>query len=213
MCKAKLEKSSTMLNQILLLTILSVVVSVKCSSLSSTLTLLEQHNIAKSLLEPPKDLVSAYYAVTALKAIDKEVHDKDAMCAFALGKLSKDNALSLMQYSTVAKILQCKDKPDVVVANLITETIEPVNLANVIIAMSNLGEKVGDDIVKKFVALAKDNDAPNVAAASFIAASTLPKETEALKAIVSMVEDVVAQADEVSSSESIFSLGKTKIIQ
>jgi len=199
MCKAKLEKSSIMLNQILLLTILSVVVSVKCSSLSSTLTLLEQHNIAKSLLEPPKDLVSAYYAVTALKAIDKEVQDKDAMCAFALGKLSKDNALSLMQYSTVAKILQCKDKPDVVVANLITETIEPVNLANVIIAMSNLGEKVGDDIVKKFVALAKDNDAPNVAAASFIAASTLPKETEALKAIVSMVEDVVAQADEVNN--------------
>merc|ERR550534_2309980 len=86
---------------------------VSSSTLSSTLTLLEQHNIAKSLLAPPKDLVSLYYSVTALKAIDKEVNvDKDAMCAFALGKLKKDSALSLMQYSTVAKILQCQDKPE-----------------------------------------------------------------------------------------------------
>jgi hypothetical protein len=88
-----------MVHSFVLLSIISVItVSVDCSSLSSTLTLLEQHNIAKQLLEPPKDLASAYYAVTALKAIDKEVHDKDAMCAFALGKLRKDNALSLMQY-------------------------------------------------------------------------------------------------------------------
>jgi len=173
---------------------------VSSSTLSSTLTLLEQHNIAKSLLAPPKDLVSLYYSVTALKAIDKEVNvDKDAMCAFALGKLKKDSALSLMQYSTVAKILQCQDKPEVNVASLITDSIEPVNLANLIIAMGNLGQPVDEAVVKKFVAVAKDNDTPNAAAASFLAASTLPKETDALKAVVSMVEDVVAQADEVNS--------------
>jgi len=173
---------------------------VSSSTLSSTLTLLEQHNIAKSLLAPPKDLVSLYYSVTALKAIDKEVNvDKDAMCAFALGKLKKDSALSLMQYSTVAKILQCQDKPEVNVASLITDSIEPVNLANLIIAMGNLGQSVDEAVVKKFVAVAKDNDTPNAAAASFLAASTLLKETDALKAVVSMVEDVVAQADEVNS--------------
>ena len=172
-----------------------VTTSVRCSSLSSTLTLLEQHNIAKSLLEPPKDLVSAYYAVTALNAIDKEVADKEGMCSFAAGQLKKDSALSMMQYSTIAKILGCK--ADVVAASLITENMEAVPLANVIIAMSNLGEAVDEALVKKFVAVAKDADAPTAAAASFHAASALPKETEALKAIVSMVEDIVAQADEV----------------
>jgi len=184
---------------LLLAIVATVVATTSCSSLSSTLTLLEQHNIAKQLHEPPKDLSSLYYSVTALKAIDKEVNDKEGLCAFAATKLRKDNALSLMQYSTVANVLDCKDKPDVSVAELITDNIEPVNFANLIVAMENLGQKVDDAIVKKFVAVAKENDAPNAAAASFMAASTLPKDTEGLGSIVSMVEDVVAQADEINN--------------
>jgi len=185
--------------RVIFLAILSITVLVDCSTLSSTLTLLEQHNIAKTLREPPKDLASLYYAVTALKAIDKEVHDKDTMCKFAVEKLRKDNAMSLMQFSFITKILGCKDKPTLSIANLITDDIEPVNLANLIIAMVNLGDTVDEAIIKKFVAVAKDNDAPNAAAASFMAASLLPKENPDLKAIVAMVEDIVAQADEVNS--------------
>jgi len=181
------------------LAVLSIAVLVDCSTLTSTLTLLEQHNIAKTLREPPKDLASLYYSVTALKAIDKEVHDKDAMCKFAAEKLRKENALSLMQFSFIAKILGCKDKPALSIASLVTDDIEPVNFANLIIAMGNLGETVDEAIIKKFVAVAKENDAPNAAAASFMAASLLPKENPDLKAIVAMVEDIVAQADEVNS--------------
>ena len=177
--------------------ILSVSALIDCSSLSSTLTLLEQHRIAKTLREPPANLASLYYAVTALKAIDKEVHDKVAMCKFAVENLKKENAQSLMQFSFIVKILGCKNKPALSIADLITEGIEPVNLANLIIAMGNLGHKVDDAIVKQFVALAKDNDAPNSAAASFLAASVLPDNPD-LKPIVSMVEDIVAQADEVN---------------
>lgn len=189
-----------------LLAMMAVVCGVRSSSLSATLTLLEQHNIAKSLLEPPKDLVSAYYSVTALKAIDKEVHDKDAICTFAAGKVKKDSALSVMQYSSIVSILGC-NKGDVVAASLITDNMEPANLAHTIVAMSNLGEAVDESLVKKFVEVAKDADAPTAAAASFLAASKLPKETEALKAIVSMVEDIVAQADEVNKEFLQFESG------
>lgn len=169
-----------------------------CSSLSSSLTLLEQHRISKTLHAPPKDLPSLYYAVTALKAIGKEVNDKPAMCEFAATNLKKDSASSLMQYSFVAKILGCTNVPALSIAGLITDGIEPVNFANLIIAMGNLGQKVDEAVVKKFVAVAKDNDAPSSAAASFLAASVLP-DSPALKSIVSMVEDIVAQADEVNS--------------
>lgn len=181
------------------LVVLSVTVFVHGSTLTSTLTLLEQHNIAKTLREPPKDLPSLYYSVTALNAIDKEVHDKDAMCKFAVEKLRKDNALSLMQFSFIVKILGCKDKPEISISSLVTDSIEPVKLANLIIAMGNLGETIDKSVVNKFVALAKDNDAPNTAAASFMAASFLPKENVDLKVVVSMVEDVIAQADEVNN--------------
>jgi len=172
---------------------------IECSSLTTTLTLLEQHNIAKTLQAPPKDLPSLYYSVTALKAISQDVVDKEGLCAFAAGKVRTDNALSLMQYSTVSKVLECAEKVDVDVAALVTDNIEAVNLANLVITMGNLGLKVDEAVVKKFVALAKDNDTPNAAAASFLAASTLPKDTEGLAGIVSMAEDVVAQADEINN--------------
>jgi len=169
-----------------------------CSSLSSTLTLLEQHRIATVLREEPKDLSSLYYAVTALKAIGKEIHEKQEKCDFAVEKLNKENALSLMQFSLIAKVLGCNNVPDLAISSLITDGIEPVNFANLIIAMGNLGQNVDESIVKKFAVVAKDNDAPNSAAASFLAASVLPPSPE-LKPIVSMVEDIVAQADEVSA--------------
>jgi len=104
-----------------------------------------------------------------------------------------------MQYSVIAKILECNNKPAVSIAELITDGIGPVTFANLIIAMSNLGMKVDDAIIKKFVAVAKENDTPNAAAASFMAASLLPKENSDLKPIIAMVEDVVAQADEINS--------------
>jgi len=182
----------------LLLVIISLVPFFNCSTLSSSLTLLEQHRIAKTLHEQPKDLPSLYYAVTALKAIEKEVHDKEGSCKFAIENLNKGSAQSLMQFSVVVKILECKNLPDLAIADLITDGIEPVNFANLVTAMGNLGQNVGDDIIKKFVAVAKDNDAPNSAAASFMAASVLPDSPE-LKPIVSMVEDIVAQADEVNN--------------
>ena len=43
-----------------------------------------------------------------------------------------------------------------------------------------------------------------VAAALFATAALLPKENEDVKVVVSMVEDVVAQADEVNKSQLQF---------
>lgn len=179
--------------------ILLLVTWIECSTLSTTLTLIEQQVIARKLNEPPKDLSSLYYAATALNAIEKEVENKDEMCKFAGEKLKADNAQSLMQYSFIAKILECKDIPTLKIETLVTDGIELMNFANLIIAMGNLGIKIEDAVVKKFVAMAKDNDTPSAAAASFMASSFLPKDNPDVKPIVSMVEDLLAQADEINN--------------
>lgn len=171
---------------------------VSCSTLSSTLTLIDQRRIANVLKGETKDLASVYYAVTGLTAIGKDVPDKEAKCSFAAEKLNKNSALSLMQYSFIVKLLGCQDVPDLSISSLVTDGIEPINLANLITAMANLGQQVDEATIKKFATLAKDNDAPNSAAASFLAASVLPASPE-LKPVVSMVEDIVAQADEVNN--------------
>lgn len=109
--------------------ILLLVTWIECSTLSTTLTLIEQQVIARKLNEPPKDLSSLYYAATALNAIEKEVENKDEMCKFAGEKLKADNAQSLMQYSFIAKILECKDIPTLKIETLVTDGIELMNFA------------------------------------------------------------------------------------
>jgi len=178
--------------------ILFVAVLVDSSSLSTTLTLIEQQAMLETLHEAPADLSSLYYSVTSLQSIGKNVHDPEAMCKFAIENLLKDNADSLMQFSFVAKILQCKDIPILSIADLITDDVESIAMANLVTAMGNLGYAVSDQIIEKFVSIAKDNDTPISAAASFLAASVLP-QSDLLKPIVSMVEDIVAQADEVNN--------------
>jgi len=184
-----------MLKFIVPLLIASVVV-VSGSSLSKSLTLLEQHDIAKVLRQPPIDLQSMFYSATALTAIDKEVREPHLVCAFVNDHVVKTDAESLMQYSTIVKMLQCKDTPAIDIASLITDHKDPIALAQLITAMGNLGMDVDDALVKKFVDVAKENDSPKVAAAMFTAASVLPADNDAVKGIVGMVEDIVAQADE-----------------
>merc|ERR1719370_1898517 len=91
-----------------------------CNSLSTTLTLIEQQVIARKLNEPPKDLTSLYYAATALNAIEKEIENKEELCKFAEEKVKADSAQSLMQYSFIAKVLECKDIPALEIENLVT---------------------------------------------------------------------------------------------
>jgi len=177
------------------------------SSLSTSLTLLEQHAIAKVLRQPPTSLQMLYYSATALTAIDKEVREPQTVCAYAKDNLIKDSAESLLMYSTIVKISTCTDVADVDVGALITDDTEPLALAQLITAMANLNIKVEDAHVAKLVAAAKENDSPKLAGALFKAASVLPKDTAGIENIVSMVEDIVAQADEVDGEHLQFEGG------
>lgn len=186
---------------LLVVFLLTLVTSIEMSSLTQSLSLLEQHSIAKKLRgKPSEDLTSLYYFTTGLKSMGKEVNgDTLPLCQLANEQLDKANAVSLVHYSSVVKILGCKDKLDLSIAELITEDVDTVTLANLIIAAVNLGTKLEDAVVQKFIALAKENDSPKVAASAFMAASLLPVDTADISSIVSMVEDIVAQADEVSA--------------
>jgi len=182
--------------------ILSAVLAVSsASSLSSTLSLIEQQRILKQLQKTPETLQDAYYAVTTLKALGKDVHDAETICALAISKADTNEARSLFQLSEISKALTCKGVPDLVetLAGHVTDEISAVGFAHVVISMVNLGYKVDTSMVKKFISVAKDNDSPSSAAASFYAASLLPKSGE-LKPILDMVEDIIAQADEIDST-------------
>jgi len=181
--------------------LLSALVAVlNASSLSSTLTLIEQQRIVKQLQKAPETLQDAYHAVTTLKALGKDVPDGEAVCALAISKADTNEARSLFQLSEISKALGCKGLPDLAdtLVGLITDDTTAVGFAHVVIAMVNLGIDVDAAMVKKFIAVAKDNDSPSSAAASFYAASLLPKSAE-LKPVLDMVEDIIAQADEIDS--------------
>ena len=139
---------------VVLITILSTTTVISGSTLTTSLTLLEQHAIAKILRQPPKDLRSVYYSATALTAIDKEVREPQMVCAFARDGLDKTNPESLMQYSTIVRLLQCKDAPimdvGIDVAALITDDVEPVALAHLITAMANFGLPVDEELVQRY---------------------------------------------------------------
>jgi len=181
---------------------LSALVAVSSgSSLSSTLTLIEQQRIVKQFQKAPETLQDAYLAVTTLKALGKDAPDAEGICAMAISKADTNEARSLFQLSEISKALGCKGLPDLAdtLVGLVTDDTTAVGFSHVVIAMVNLGYKVDDALVKKFIAVAKDNDSPSSAAASFYAASLLPKSSD-LKPILDMVEDIIAQADEVDSS-------------
>jgi len=155
----------------------------------------------KQLQKVPETLQDAYHAVTTLKALGKDVHDAEAICTLAISKADTNEARSLFQLSEISKALACKGVPDLVetLSGFITDETSAVGFSHVVIAMVNFGYQVDASMVKKFITVAKDNDSPSSAAASFYAASLLPKSAE-LKPILDMVEDIIAQADEIDST-------------
>lgn len=185
--------------QFFMIVFVALIPWVELSSLTTSLSLLEQHTIAKKLRSlPTTDLPSLYYFTSGLKSMGKEVNgDTVPLCQVANENLDKTCALSLMQYASVVKMLGCKDKLDFSLKELIADDIDIGKLANLIIAAGNLDIKLDDETVNKFISLAKENDSPKIAGSVFLAASTLPVDTADISSIVSMVEDIVAQADEV----------------
>jgi len=170
---------------------------IQCQTLSSSLTYQEQHKLLQKINEAPKDLASVFYSVSSLTALGKEITDKDALCKFAGEKLDTKKAESLFQFSEVARLCGCKNIPQISsLTEIISDATSAVEFSQVVAALRNFGNEVDSETLKKFVNLLKENDNPLSAGAAFYTASLLPK-SDILKPIVSMVEDIVAQADEI----------------
>lgn len=81
---------------------------VSSSFLTNTLTVKEQYRLALKLQQQPADLASAFYSVSGLKALNKEVNDVDSFCQVATKNVKQDDAESVYQFSEVVKHLKCK---------------------------------------------------------------------------------------------------------
>jgi oligosaccharyltransferase complex subunit delta (ribophorin II) len=195
--------------QFIAITLLALTTFAHGKGLSSTLTLIEQSRIAGQLQRPHDNLADIYYAASGLNALGKSLQEPEKACALAADQVDSSSAKSLFQYSEVTKIIKCQ-APDLkpALAAIISGETTTIALSQSIAAMINLGYNVDTDLTKKFVAAVKDNDSPMSAAISFYVASLLPKSPE-LKAVIDMVEDIMAQADEIDSTMLQFEGGLT----
>jgi len=183
------------------LVILSLVICLlQCDALSTTLSHKDQQMLGRKLSEPPKSLASAFYSVSGLTALGKEVLNKETICEVAGKDLNSRNAESLYQFSEVAKICGCKNIPSVSsIVEVISDASSAIEFSHLVAALRNFGNDVDADTLKKFVNLLKENDNPASAAIAFYTASLFPK-SDVFKPVISMVEDIVAQADEVGGN-------------
>lgn len=183
---------------------------VQGKGLSSTLTLVEQSRIQGQLQNYYDNLADIYHAASGLNALDKALHDPEKACQTAASQIDTKSGRSMFQFSEVSKTLKCQSSPNLKgdLLAIINGESSTIQLSQSVAAMANLGYKIDTDLVKKFVAAVKENDTPASAAISFYAASLLPKSPE-LKAVVDMVEDIMAQADEIDNTMLQFDGGLT----
>jgi len=171
-----------------------------CNALTSSLTYKDQQKLGRKLSQPPTDLESAFYSVSGLTALKKEVLGKDAVCEIAGKNLDTKNAKALYQFSEVTKVCGCKNVPAISnIAEVISDSSSAIEFSYYVAALRNFGKDVDAETLKKFVNLLKENDNPASASVAFYTASLFPK-SDVFKPVISMVEDIVAQADEVEGN-------------
>jgi len=173
---------------------------VQCTSLQTPLNHKEQQQLGRKLSNPPTDLVSAFYSVSGLTALGKEVLGKDTICEIAGKNLDTKSAKALFQFSEITKICGCKNIPSSAsITEVLSDASSATDFSYLVAALRNFGNDVDPETLKKFVNLLKENDNPASAAIAFYTVSLFPKN-DVFKPVISMVEDIVAQADEVGGN-------------
>lgn len=165
------------------------------------LTLFEQQRIHQQLQNTQDTLEGLYYATGSLRAINKLSSDSKDQCDIANDQVDSSNMESIFQYAEVVKASKCEHIKDLRSAILGFVSLEEASssvLSYAVASMILLRYDVDESITARFIERAKDNDSPASASLSFYTASLLPKSAE-LKAIVDMVEDIIAQADEIDN--------------
>ncbi|XP_065063674.1 dolichyl-diphosphooligosaccharide--protein glycosyltransferase subunit 2-like [Rhopilema esculentum] len=174
--------------------VLLAVLAYQANCLQNALTVDEAYRFSSTLQKHnAKDLEEAYHVVKALSALGKGVEED--YCSFASNNLKKD-VKSIFYYSEIVKSLGCQNAVKSIDG---VDEKDTNSISFAIAAHANLGLKVQDNLVKALEKAVKSDDSPASSANAFYAASLLPKETN-LKFLTDLVEDIVAQADEIDNT-------------
>ncbi|XP_074656368.1 dolichyl-diphosphooligosaccharide--protein glycosyltransferase subunit 2-like [Tubulanus polymorphus] len=167
---------------------------------SSYFTTVDQQRL-KAIFEaaqPYADLVQAHYSIMGLKLLGSSIPKPQDACSVIKAKLETNSVESLFHGSSAAKQLGNCQLSAGNVKDLLTSQIKPESSTLVIyqafFALKNLGLSVDAAAVSKslLAALKKDDSALSYAYAFHVAA-----ELTDVQKFYDLIEDVIAQADEV----------------
>ncbi|XP_031552938.1 dolichyl-diphosphooligosaccharide--protein glycosyltransferase subunit 2-like isoform X2 [Actinia tenebrosa] len=176
-------------------------------SASSVLSLQDQTKLRKIFQDasPFTDLETADYAVKGLKFFKSEIPTTQDLCKFVKEKVDINDIKSIYHASSVSKTLgNCNLALNDAEKKLNEAIVEGAKASTIFYAVSslkNLGMKVDSNAVIKAIRAAASSEEDSVMSSvhSLNTAILLPKETD-VGFIVDMVEDVVAQADEIDNT-------------
>ncbi|XP_073251007.1 dolichyl-diphosphooligosaccharide--protein glycosyltransferase subunit 2-like [Porites lutea] len=191
-----------------LLLLLSFAIFADAVSLSNVLSLEDQVRFKQTFYDamPFKDLETAGYSVLGLKHYMKaEVPPTQDVCRFANENVDSSNVKSIFFASLISNTLgNCKltvsDEGKTTLSEAIKEGTDMPTLYYSVAAQKYLGIKVNTGEVIKAVKAAINSDEDSILGAAYamLIAARLPKDTD-VSFITEMIEDTVAQADEVDN--------------
>ncbi|XP_068707111.1 dolichyl-diphosphooligosaccharide--protein glycosyltransferase subunit 2-like [Montipora foliosa] len=190
-----------------LLLLVSFAISADAVGVSSVLSISDQVRFKQKFYDamPFKDLETAAYSVIALKLMKAEVPPTQDVCKFAKANVDSSNVKSIFYASVVAELIgSCKLEVDDAAKKMLSEVInegtDMITLHHSVIAQNYFGMKVDTGEVIKAVKASINSDEDSILGAAYamLIGETLPKGTD-VSFITEMIEDTVAQADEIDN--------------
>ncbi|KAL9963017.1 hypothetical protein ACROYT_G032178 [Oculina patagonica] len=198
-----------------LLVLLAFTIYADAVSLSNVLSVEDQVRFKQTFYNamPFKDLDTAAFGVLGLKLMKAEVPPTQDVCKFAKDKVDSSSVSSLFFASAIGQFMEkCKlpaiKGAEATLSEAVKEGSDMKTLYYAVAAQTYLGLKVDTSEVVKAVKAAINSDEDSITGAAFamLIAPLLSKGTD-VSFITEMIEDTVAQADEVDNSYLQFEAG------
>ncbi|XP_022088754.1 dolichyl-diphosphooligosaccharide--protein glycosyltransferase subunit 2-like [Acanthaster planci] len=148
---------------------------------------------------PFTDLAEAHYSILGLKLFSVPIPNPQEACTFLKAKLDPSNVESVYHATTAAKALEnCKvTVNEQSISSAINDSVDMATLFYAVSALTTLGLKFSStDVLKSLDSALKKDDGVTSSSYALHIAALLPAETNMDK-YFDLVEDIVAQADEV----------------
>ncbi|CAH3150817.1 unnamed protein product, partial [Pocillopora meandrina] len=200
-----------------LLVVLAFVVCTSAISLSSVLSIEDQVRFKQTFYNaiPFKDLKTATYSIIGLKLMKAEIPQHryhPDVCKFAKDSIDSSSVTSIFYAATIKFFANCKfpaaQGVEATLSSAAKEGTDMRTLYYAVAAQSYFGLKVDAAEVLKAVKAAINSDEDSILGAAYalLTATHLPKDAD-VSFITDLIEDTVAQADEVDNSYLQFEAG------